>query len=79
MLLGGDEFRRTQGGNNNAYCQDNETSWIDWTCLERHPGDPSVCSWHDRISRYASGAKQEQSTRTPRSVGLAHKEDFQLG
>jgi isoamylase len=31
MLLGGDEFRRTQGGNNNAYCQDNETSWIDWT------------------------------------------------
>ena len=36
MLLGGDEFRRTQGGNNNAYCQDNETSWIDWSCLERH-------------------------------------------
>jgi glycogen operon protein len=36
MLLGGDEFRRTQGGNNNAYCQDNETSWVDWTCLERH-------------------------------------------
>jgi glycogen operon protein len=27
MLLGGDEFRRTQGGNNNAYCQDNDTSW----------------------------------------------------
>ena len=27
MLLGGDELRRTQGGNNNAYCQDNETSW----------------------------------------------------
>jgi len=36
MLLGGDEFRRTQGGNNNAYCQDNETSWIDWDDLERH-------------------------------------------
>ena len=36
MLLGGDEFRRTQGGNNNAYCQDNETSWMDWTCLDRH-------------------------------------------
>ena len=31
MLLGGDEFRRTQGGNNNAYCQDNETSWHDWS------------------------------------------------
>jgi glycogen operon protein len=36
MLLGGDEFRRTQGGNNNAYCQDNATSWHDWGCLERH-------------------------------------------
>jgi glycogen operon protein len=36
MLLGGDEFRRTQGGNNNAYCQDNETSWVDWTDLEQH-------------------------------------------
>jgi glycogen operon protein len=30
MLLGGDELGRTQGGNNNAYCQDNETSWFDW-------------------------------------------------
>ncbi|MBO0688866.1 MAG: glycogen debranching protein GlgX [Candidatus Dormibacteraeota bacterium] len=30
MLLAGDELGRTQGGNNNAYCQDNETSWVDW-------------------------------------------------
>ena len=30
MLLGGDEMGRTQGGNNNAYCQDNEVSWLDW-------------------------------------------------
>lgn len=36
MLLGGDEFRRTQGGNNNAYCQDNEMSWYDWSYLEQH-------------------------------------------
>jgi isoamylase len=36
MLLMGDEMRRSQGGNNNAYCQDNETSWLDWTLLERH-------------------------------------------
>ncbi len=36
MLLGGDEFRRTQGGNNNAYCQDNETSWYDWDLLRQH-------------------------------------------
>ena len=32
----GDEVRRTQRGNNNAYCQDNETSWFDWTLLEKH-------------------------------------------
>jgi glycogen operon protein len=36
MLLMGDEVRRTQRGNNNAYCQDNETSWFDWTYLDRH-------------------------------------------
>ena len=36
LLLAGDEVRRTQGGNNNAYCQDNETSWLDWSHLERH-------------------------------------------
>jgi len=36
MLLGGDEFRRTQQGNNNAYCQDNEISWYDWSLLEHH-------------------------------------------
>jgi glycogen operon protein len=33
MLLGGDELGRTQGGNNNAYCQDNEISWYDWPGL----------------------------------------------
>ena len=36
MLLGGDEFRRTQCGNNNAYCQDNETSWCNWDLRDRH-------------------------------------------
>jgi isoamylase len=36
MLLGGDELSRTQGGNNNAYCQDNDVSWFDW---ELGPGE----------------------------------------
>jgi isoamylase len=36
MLLGGDEFRRTQQGNNNAYCQDNEIGWFDWSLLQTH-------------------------------------------
>jgi glycogen operon protein len=37
MLLAGDEFGNSQGGNNNAYAQDNETGWLDWSGLERDP------------------------------------------
>ena len=35
-ILAGDEFGNSQGGNNNVYCQDNETAWLDWTDLERN-------------------------------------------
>jgi glycogen operon protein len=38
MILMGDEVRRTQRGNNNAYCHDDELSWFDWSLVERHPG-----------------------------------------
>jgi glycogen operon protein len=37
MLLYGDECRRTQRGNNNAYCQDNAVSWFDWTLVDKNP------------------------------------------
>lgn len=43
MLLGGDEFRRSQGGNNNAYCQDNELSWFDWKLVEEHEDIQRFC------------------------------------
>jgi glycogen operon protein len=36
MILMGDEMRRTQNGNNNAYCQDNEINWLDWRLLDRY-------------------------------------------
>jgi len=36
MILGGDEFRRTQNGNNNAYCHDSELNWYDWSLLKKH-------------------------------------------
>jgi glycogen operon protein len=36
LLLQGDEFGRTQQGNNNAYCQDNELSWVDWSLAEKN-------------------------------------------
>ena len=40
LLLGGDELGRTQGGNNNAYCQDNPITWIDWSSV-----DASLCDF----------------------------------
>lgn len=38
MLVAGDEFGRSQGGNNNAYCQDNGISWLDWSMMEGEEG-----------------------------------------
>ncbi len=38
MLLAGDEFGRTQQGNNNAYCQDNELGWVDWSLARKNKG-----------------------------------------
>jgi len=43
MLLAGDEVRRTQNGNNNAYCQDNDTSWFDWTLVAKNNDMYSFC------------------------------------
>jgi len=43
MLLAGDECRRTQQGNNNAYCQDNAISWFDWKLATRHEGLRRFC------------------------------------
>jgi isoamylase len=43
MLLGGDEFRRTQAGNNNPYCHNNSISWYDWSLLSRHTDIHRFC------------------------------------
>ena len=53
MLLGGDEIGRTQGGNNNAYCQDNELSWYDWDAADRRTA--RVHPPPDRAPEAASG------------------------
>ncbi len=49
MLLAGDEFGRTQKGNNNAYCQDNEISWLDWS-QARSPEGQSLIDYTSRLS-----------------------------
>lgn len=50
MLVAGDEFGRTQGGNNNAYCQDNAISWIDWSLLDSDEGR-ALCDFVSRLIR----------------------------
>ena len=47
MLLGGDELGRTQKGNNNAWCQDNELSWFDWEHV-----DPDLLAFVERLIRF---------------------------
>jgi glycogen operon protein len=44
MVLAGDECRRTQLGNNNAYCQDNEITWFNWTLVKKNEGLHRFCS-----------------------------------
>ncbi|MDG4859378.1 glycogen debranching protein GlgX [Streptomyces sp. T-3] len=48
MLVAGDEMGRTQGGNNNAYCQDGDVSWVDWSLLD-DPGWRSLFSLTSRL------------------------------
>jgi glycogen operon protein len=45
MLLGGDEMSRSQRGNNNAYCQDNELSWFDWSLVEKNQDLVELVAW----------------------------------
>ena len=53
MLLAGDEFGRTQDGNNNAYCQDNEISWLDWHDIQ--PKDSALQRLRGVISSISAG------------------------
>ncbi len=54
MLLAGDEFGRTQDGNNNAYCQDSEISWLDWDIKDK---GESLVRFVSRISRLRNRAR----------------------
>ena len=58
MLLAGDEFGRTQQGNNNAYCQDNEISWVDWDGI-------------DERGQALLGFSQAAAHAAPRAAGAA--------
>ncbi len=60
MLLGGDEMHRTQRGNNNAYCQDNETSWVDWSGLD----DGTATAMIDFVADLAALRRRYPSLRS---------------
>ncbi|WP_308257691.1 glycogen debranching protein GlgX [Pseudonocardia lacus] len=60
MLLGGDEWWRTQRGNNNAYCLDDETSWVDWT---PGPEQASMAAFTARVTALRRGSRALQRDR----------------
>src|SRR5262249_10016453 len=62
MVLMGGEGRRTQRGNNNAYCQDNEISWFDWSLLERHA---DVHRFVTRLARFRQRRDVLAEEQTP--------------
>ncbi len=68
MLLGGDEFGRTQLGNNNAYCQDNEISWFDWQLAESDGGRTRAAF----VSRLAALRHDYASLRSERFMVNNH-------
>ena len=65
MILAGDEFGRTQHGNNNAYCQDNEVSWVDWRLAEENATE--VAFVRTRCCR-GSASSPARSTRRSASA-----------
>ncbi len=69
MLLAGDEFGRTQGGNNNAYCQDNETSWLDWS-MAASPQGVALAAY---VARLTAIRREHPVLRHPEFLhGRAH-------
>jgi glycogen operon protein len=72
MLVAGDELGRTQRGNNNAYCQDNEISWLDWSLLD----DPDWRPLFDLTSRLIALRHQHPVLRRRAFFsGRAHSAD----
>jgi glycogen operon protein len=65
MLLGGDEMARTQQGNNNAYCQDNEISWFDWSAMTE-AGETPAKALYRFTERLIALRKKHPSLRSER-------------
>ncbi|MFV1035437.1 hypothetical protein QML28_29960, partial [Klebsiella pneumoniae] len=70
MIQAGDELARSQRGNNNAYCQDNEISWVNWDYMKRHRSLVRFCQALIAFRRSEPTVRQENFlTGTPRRPG----------
>ncbi len=70
MILMGDEVRRTQQGNNNSYCQNNELSWFDWTLLEQHA---DIHRFVRRLIRFRQSISIPREQRSLNLIELLHQ------
>jgi glycogen operon protein len=75
MLLGGDEMGRTQGGNNNAYCQDNEISWVDW---DLSPTDRELLGFTREVVRIlgSNAVLRRRTFLTGKTIGEGGAKDL---
>jgi isoamylase len=74
MLLAGDEFGRTQRGNNNAYCQDNEISWVDWNLAQRRGWLTAFVRQLLTLRRCAPGLRRDTFLKGARQLDREHKD-----
>ena len=72
MIVAGDEVRRTQRGNNNAYCQDNEISWFDWDAREPEPGYLPVLQGDDCVPRAGTRSSAVRISSPARRTSAAY-------
>ena len=74
MLCAGDEFGRTQLGNNNAYCQDNEINWVDWTLLESNVELMNFVRHLLHLRKQAPGLHRDTFLKGARAPDREHKD-----
>ncbi len=74
MLLAGDEFGLTQHGNNNAYCQDNEISWVNWELAERRSWLMAFVRQLLTLRKQAPGLRRDTFLKGARQVDREHKD-----
>ena len=74
MLCAGDEFGRTQKGNNNAYCQDNEINWIDWSLLHTHADQFEFVRQLIHLRKRAPGLRRDTFLKGTRGHDQDHKD-----